>query len=41
VYGVPETFVVGPDGRVAFKQVGPVGFDRLSEAITSLLPESR
>jgi cytochrome c biogenesis protein CcmG, thiol:disulfide interchange protein DsbE len=40
VYGVPETFVIGPDGRVAFKQVGPVGFDKLSEEITSLLPES-
>jgi cytochrome c biogenesis protein CcmG, thiol:disulfide interchange protein DsbE len=40
VYGVPETFVIGPDGRVAFKQVGPVGYDRLSEEITALLPES-
>lgn len=40
VYGVPETFVVGPDGKVAFKQIGPVRFDRLSEEITSLLPES-
>src|SRR5436309_11765034 len=25
VYGVPETFVIAPDGRVAFKQIGPVG----------------
>jgi cytochrome c biogenesis protein CcmG, thiol:disulfide interchange protein DsbE len=24
VYGVPETFVVGRDGRIAFKLVGPV-----------------
>ena len=40
VYGVPETFVIGPDGRVAYKQIGPVGYDRLSEEITSLLPES-
>ena len=40
VYGVPETFVIGPDGRVAFKQVGPVGYDRLSEEITRLLPET-
>jgi cytochrome c biogenesis protein CcmG, thiol:disulfide interchange protein DsbE len=40
VYGVPETFVVDPDGRIVFKQVGPVRFERLSEAITSVLPES-
>jgi cytochrome c biogenesis protein CcmG, thiol:disulfide interchange protein DsbE len=40
VYGVPETFVIGPDGRVAFKQIGPVGYERLSEEITKLLPES-
>ncbi|HEY3210040.1 MAG TPA: TlpA disulfide reductase family protein [Actinomycetota bacterium] len=39
VYGVPETFVIGPDGRVAFKQIGAVSYDRLSEQITSLLPE--
>ena len=24
VYGVPETFVVGRDGRIAFKHVGPI-----------------
>ena len=24
VYGVPETFVVGRDGRIAFKLVGPI-----------------
>lgn len=23
VYGVPETFLVGKDGRIAFKHVGP------------------
>lgn len=40
VYGVPETFVIGTDGRVAFKQIGPVNYDRLSREITSLLPES-
>lgn len=40
VYGVPETFVLGPDGRVAFKQIGPVAFDALSDEITSLLPEA-
>jgi cytochrome c biogenesis protein CcmG, thiol:disulfide interchange protein DsbE len=25
VYGVPETFVVGRDGRIAYKLVGPLG----------------
>jgi cytochrome c biogenesis protein CcmG, thiol:disulfide interchange protein DsbE len=39
VYGVPETFVIAPDGRVAFKQVGPVEYGRLSEQITALLPK--
>ncbi len=32
VYGVPETFVVGRDGRIAFKLVGPIttaNFDTL------------
>ena len=24
VYGVPETFLVGPDGRIAYKHVGPL-----------------
>jgi cytochrome c biogenesis protein CcmG/thiol:disulfide interchange protein DsbE len=24
VYGVPETYVLGPDGRILFKQIGPV-----------------
>ncbi len=24
VYGVPETFLVGRDGRIAFKLVGPI-----------------
>ena len=28
VYGVPETFVVGKDGKIAFKHVGPLTVDR-------------
>lgn len=24
VYGVPETFIVGPDGTIAYKHVGPI-----------------
>ncbi len=36
VYGVPETFLIGKDGKVAFKHVGPLS----PEAVTAtLLPE--
>ena len=24
VYGVPETFVIGRDGRIAYKHIGPM-----------------
>src|SRR5436190_1893640 len=40
VYGVPETYVVGPDGRVAFKRVGVVTYPMLTEQIGRLLPGS-
>lgn len=33
VYGVPETFVVGRDGRIAYKLVGPIGTDNLRAAL--------
>ena len=36
VYGVPETFVVGRDGRIAYKLVGPITPDNLD---TVLKPE--
>jgi cytochrome c biogenesis protein CcmG/thiol:disulfide interchange protein DsbE len=36
VYGVPETFVVGKDGRIAYKHVGPLTPDSVR---TRLLPE--
>ena len=29
VYGVPETFVVGRDGRIAYKLVGPISAENL------------
>ncbi len=29
VYGVPETFVVGRDGKIAYKLVGPITPDNL------------
>lgn len=36
VYGVPETFVIGKDGRIAYKYVGPIDEDGLR---TRLMPE--
>lgn len=35
VYGVPETFVIGRDGRIAFKLVGPITDSNL---VTTLMP---
>jgi cytochrome c biogenesis protein CcmG/thiol:disulfide interchange protein DsbE len=36
VYGVPETFLLGKDGKVAFKHVGPLSPEAVS---TTLMPE--
>jgi cytochrome c biogenesis protein CcmG/thiol:disulfide interchange protein DsbE len=40
VYGLPETFVVGPDGRIAYKHIGPISAEdweqRLAPVIRSL-----
>jgi cytochrome c biogenesis protein CcmG/thiol:disulfide interchange protein DsbE len=36
VYGVPETFVIGKDGRIAYKHVGPLTVESVQ---TLLLPE--
>ena len=36
VYGVPETFVIGKDGKIAYKHVGPLTAD---SAETLLLPQ--
>ena len=33
VYGVPETFVVGRDGRIAYKLIGPITPDNLERAV--------
>jgi cytochrome c biogenesis protein CcmG/thiol:disulfide interchange protein DsbE len=38
VYGVPETFVIGADGRVASKRVGAVTYTWLTNQIDRLLP---
>jgi cytochrome c biogenesis protein CcmG/thiol:disulfide interchange protein DsbE len=39
VYGVPETFVVGPDGRVVGKQVGAVSYAWLTTEVDRLLTQ--
>lgn len=37
LYGVPETFFIGRDGRVAYKHVGPVTATVLTRKLDSLL----
>lgn len=37
LYGVPETFLVGKDGRVAYKHIGPITARVLSAKLDSLL----
>jgi len=34
VYGVPETFLVGRDGRIVYKLVGPITADNLVRTLT-------
>lgn len=41
VYGVPETYVVDADGRIAFKQIGPVTRDVLEDKILPLVERLR
>jgi cytochrome c biogenesis protein CcmG/thiol:disulfide interchange protein DsbE len=33
VYGVPETFIVGRDGKIAYKLVGPITPDNLNSVV--------
>jgi cytochrome c biogenesis protein CcmG/thiol:disulfide interchange protein DsbE len=33
VYGVPETFVIGRDGRIAYKLIGPITPENLQSAL--------
>jgi cytochrome c biogenesis protein CcmG/thiol:disulfide interchange protein DsbE len=37
VYGVPETFVVGRDGRIAYKLVGPITADNLERTLKPVI----
>jgi cytochrome c biogenesis protein CcmG, thiol:disulfide interchange protein DsbE len=41
VYGVPETFVIAKDGRIAHKQIGPLTPEALEETILPLVRRLR
>jgi cytochrome c biogenesis protein CcmG/thiol:disulfide interchange protein DsbE len=41
VYGVPETFVVDRDGRIAYKHIGPVTPDVLEKKLRPLIASLR
>ena len=40
VYGVPETFVVGRDGRIAYKLVGPISAENLETVLKPQLEKA-
>ena len=39
VYGVPETFVIGADGLIRYKHIGPVTHESLEQKIMPVLKE--
>jgi cytochrome c biogenesis protein CcmG/thiol:disulfide interchange protein DsbE len=41
VYGVPETFVVGKDGRIAYKHIGPIAIKDWQKTIYPLIKRLR
>lgn len=41
VYGVPETFVVDPEGRIAYKHIGPIDHRTLDDKILPLIERLR
>ena len=41
VYGVPETFVIGPDGRIAYKHIGPITAAFVSEQLMPMIERLR
>lgn len=41
VYGVPETFVIGKDGRIAYKHIGPLTQEVLDRTILPLVTRLR
>lgn len=41
VYGVPETFVIDRQGRIAYKQIGPVNREVMEQTILPLIRKLR
>lgn len=41
VYGVPETFVIGKDGRIAYKHIGPLTPEALTNTVLPLIERLR
>ncbi|XZG69645.1 DsbE family thiol:disulfide interchange protein [Chitinibacteraceae bacterium HSL-7] len=41
VYGVPETFVIGADGRIVAKHIGPLTDDAMRDVILPAIKEGR
>jgi len=41
LYGVPETFIIGPGGKVLHKELGPVTAPILRRVIDSILVNSK
>lgn len=39
VYGVPETYIVGKQGRIRYKHVGPISREALNETILPIIRE--
>ena len=39
VYGVPETFVIGADGRIKYKHIGPVTHESLQQKVLPVIRE--
>jgi cytochrome c biogenesis protein CcmG/thiol:disulfide interchange protein DsbE len=39
VYGVPETFVIGKDGFIKYKHIGPVTMESLEAEVLPVLRE--
>lgn len=40
VYGVPETFVIGKDGRIAYKLVGPITPDNIETTLKPVIAKA-
>lgn len=41
VYGVPETFIVSPDGKILYKHVGPIDADVISGKLMPVIEKAR